>query len=231
MNISKLKDIVFHENLEVFRSGLAPFTFGNVSGIDRENQIIVIKPSGVPYSELSAQKMVCVSLENGAVIGSDFNPSSDTPTHLEIYRSFPNCGGVVHTHSEYATAYAQACEPIRCCGTTHADYFFGDIPVTRQMLTDEILDDYERHTGKVIVEAFEDLEPESIPAVLVANHGPFVWGKTPMEASENAMILEYLAKLQYRSSSISPKIINIKEALLKKHFSRKHGIDSYYGQK
>jgi L-ribulose-5-phosphate 4-epimerase len=230
MNINKLKDMVYRENHEVFQKGLAPFTFGNVSGIDRANQIIVIKPSGVPYSELTSQKMVCVSLENGEIIDSEYNPSSDTPTHLEIYRSFPNCGGVVHTHSEYATAFAQACEPIRCNGTTHADYFFGDIPVTRQLLNSEIQNDYEKNTGKVIVETFENLDSDKIPGVLVANHGPFVWGETPMQATQNAMILEYVAKLQYRSGTINPKIIQIKEELLKKHFSRKHGKNSYYGQ-
>ena len=176
--------------MELKESGLVLSTFGNVSGVDRNRKMMVIKPSGVPYTALSPNSMVCVSLETGAVVDSDLNPSSDTDTHLEIYRAFRNCGGIVHTHSEFATACAQARIPIRCMGTTHADYFYGDIPVTRQLSRKETTGNYEKNTGVVIVETFHTLNPEEIPAVLVANHGPFVWGRNPQGAVFNAIMVE-----------------------------------------
>ncbi len=231
MDINNLKKLVYTENLEVFKNGLAPFTFGNVSGIDRNKQIVVIKPSGIPYSTLSVNDMVCVSLEDGKVLDGSMNPSSDTPTHLEIYRSFPECMGVVHTHSEYATAFAQACEQIRCTGTTHADYYFGDIPVSRQLTEEEINDNYEKATGKVIVETFVGQNPMKTPAVLIANHGPFVWGTSPSNAVENALVLEYIAKLEYRRRGINFRPPQMRQLLMEKHYYRKHGKNSYYGQK
>jgi L-ribulose-5-phosphate 4-epimerase len=194
MELSELKESVYRANLELIKSGLVLFTFGNVSGVDRDRAVVVIKPSGVPYNELSPDNMVCVSLETGRVIESNLNPSSDTPTHLELYRAFASCGGVVHTHSEYATACAQARIPIRCMGTTHADYFFGDIPVTREMIRAETSKDYEKNTGHVITETFGKKNPEQIPAVLVANHGPFAWGRDPGQAVYHAVIVEFFGK-------------------------------------
>ena len=200
MELDKLKQAVYRANMDLIESGLVLLTFGNVSGVDREHEAMIIKPSGVPYDALSPENMVCVSLETGNVIDGDLNPSSDTPTHLELYRAFATCGGIVHTHSEFATACAQARMPIRCMGTTHADYFFGDIPVTREMTSAETIEDYEKNTGHVITETFKDLNPEEIPAVLVANHGPFVWGKNPAKAVYHAVIVEFLAKVQVHAS-------------------------------
>ena len=230
MNLNSLKIAVFQANISIFKEGLAPFTFGNVSGIDRERNIVVIKPSGVSYAELSAENMVCVSLTTGSVIDRKLRPSSDTPTHLELYRYSPGCGGIVHTHSEFATAFAQAGHPIHFGGTTHADYFYGDIPVTRSLTKDEIIHDYEQNTGTVIIETIEKMDAASIPAVLVANHGPFVWGKTPGDALSNAMLLEYIAKLEYHSKVINPLKKKPSQSLLDKHYLRKHGSGAYYGQ-
>jgi L-ribulose-5-phosphate 4-epimerase len=231
MELKRLKASVYQANMELKESGLVLFTFGNVSGVDREGNLVVIKPSGVPYDELSPENMVCVSLETGKVIDSDLNPSSDTPTHLELYRAFKACGGIVHTHSEYAAACAQARIPIRCMGTTHADYFYGDIPVTRELKKAETEKNYEKNTGLVIVEAFESLCPEEIPAVLVANHGPFVWGQDPRKAVYHAVIVEFLAKMEVHASQLNPQAPRPSEHLIDKHYFRKHGKDAYYGQK
>ena len=230
MELSKLKMSVYQANMALKASGLVISTFGNVSGIDRERAVLVIKPSGVPYDTLSQDTMVCVSLETGKVIDSDLNPSSDTPTHLELYRAFTTCGGIVHSHSEYATACAQARIPIRCMGTTQADYFFGDIPVTREMSRTETSKDYEKNTGLVITEAFNILNPEEIPAVLVANHGPFVWGPNPRDAVHHAIIVEFLAKMEVHTRGLNPEAPRPPQCLVDKHYRRKHGAGAYYGQ-
>lgn len=231
MELKRLKASVYQANMELKESGLVLFTFGNVSGVDREGNLVVIKPSGVPYDELSPENMVCVSLETGKVIDSDLNPSSDTSTHLELYRAFKACGGIVHTHSEYATACAQARIPIRCMGTTHADYFYGDIPVTRELKKAETKESYEKNTGLVIVETFETLSPQEIPAVLVVNHGPFVWGQDPRDAVYHAVIVEFLAKMQVHANQLNPPAPKPPKHLIDKHYFRKHGKDAYYGQK
>ena len=230
MELNELKMSVYRANMALKASGLVLSTFGNVSGVDRERAVLVIKPSGVPYDRLSQDNMVCVSLETGKVIDSDLNPSSDTPTHLELYRAFTTCGGIVHSHSEYATACAQARSPIRCMGTTHADYFFGDIPVTREMSRTETSKDYEKNTGLVIVETFRRLNSEEIPAVLVANHGPFVWGRNPRDAVHHAIIVEFLAKMEIHTKALNPKAPRPPQYLVEKHYRRKHGGGAYYGQ-
>ena len=231
MELNELKMSVYRANMELIESGLVLFTFGNVSGVDREGAVMVIKPSGVPYDALSQDNMVCVSLETGKVIDSDLNPSSDTATHLELYRAFTTCGGIVHSHSEYATACAQARIPIRCMGTTHADYFFADIPLTREMSRAETSNDYEKNTGLVITETFENLNPEEIPAVLVANHGPFVWGRNPAKAVHHAVIVEFLAKMEVHLRHLNPEAPRPPQHLIEKHYLRKHGKDAYYGQR
>ncbi len=231
MDLSKLKQSVYRANMELIESGLVLLTFGNVSGVDRNHEVMIIKPSGMPYEELSPDNMVCVSLKTGKVVEGELNPSSDTPTHLELYRAFAACGGIVHTHSEYATSFAQARKPIRCMGTTHADYFFGDIPVTREMTNDETSDDYEKNTGHVITETFNGLNPEEIPAVLVANHGPFVWGKSPAKAVYHAVIVEYLAKMEVHANQLNPVAPRPPRHLVEKHYRRKHGSHAYYGQR
>lgn len=232
MSLIQLQELVYRANLELSASGLVMGTFGNLSAVDRAAGLFVIKPSGVPYERLTPGHMVPVSLESGEVIGSDLRPSSDTPTHLELYRAF-DCGAVVHTHSEYATAFAQVRLPIRCMGTTHADYFRGDIPVTRPMTRDEVERDYEKNTGLVIVEAFESaaLSPAEIGAVLVANHGPFTWGPDAAKAIENARVLEYLARLEWRARTMAPDAPRPDAFLVDKHYLRKHGPGAYYGQK
>ena len=231
MDLKKLKESVYHANLALIESGLVLFTFGNVSGVDRQRAVVVIKPSGVPYDALSPDNMVCVSLETAKVIDSDLNPSSDTPTHLALYRAFTSCGGIVHTHSEYATACAQARIPIRSMGTTHADYFFGDIPVTREMSRAETAKDYEKNTGLVITETFENINPEQIPAVLVANHGPFAWGQNPDQAVYHAVIVEFLAKMEVHVRHLNPEAPRPPQHLIEKHYLRKHGHNAYYGQR
>ena len=231
MDLMQLKESVYQANMALNASGLVLFTFGNVSGVDRERRLLVIKPSGVPYEELSPDNMVCVALDSGDVIDSDLNPSSDTATHLELYRAFTSCGGIVHTHSEYATSCAQARVPIRCMGTTQADYFFGDIPVTREMTQAETVEKYEKNTGLVIVETFKKLDPRQIPAVLVANHGPFVWGSDPQDAVHNAVIVEFLAKLELHARQLNPDAPHPPRHLIKKHYLRKHGANAYYGQR
>lgn len=232
MIAAALRERVFEANRALAATDLVLLTFGNVSGIDREAGIIAIKPSGVRYEALTPAHMVPVSLETGAVLDTALRPSSDTPTHLELYRAF-SCGGIVHTHSTWATALAQACLPVRCMGTTHADYFRGDVPVTRQMREDEVVADYERNTGLVIVEAFRtaSIEPEQVQAALVANHGPFVWGTDPFEAIERAQVLEFLARMDVAARAIAPDAPRPAAFLVDRHYFRKHGTAAYYGQK
>jgi len=233
MSGDALRDVVHRANLELARSGLVMGTFGNLSAVDRAAGVFAIKPSGVAYDELTPAHMVRVSLETGAVIDTAFRPSSDTATHLELYRAFPDCGAIVHTHSEYATMFAQARTPVRCMGTTHADYFRGDIPVTRSMRREEVERDYEKNTGLVIVETFRTggLSPVEVPAVLVANHGPFAWGPDAVKAVENARVLEYVARLEWRARVMAPDAPRPERFLVDKHYLRKHGSGAYYGQK
>ena len=229
-----LREEVCRANVDLARSGLVMGTFGNVSGVDRAAGLMAIKPSGVPYDELKAEHVVSVSLSTGKVVGSDLRPSSDTPTHLELYRAFPSCGGIVHTHSENATALAQAGLPVRCLGTTHADHFRGDVPVTRALTRKEVSKDYERMTGLVIVETFRKkrLSPDEVAAVLVRNHGPFAWGKDAAEAVENARVLEYVARMEILVRATGFSHVERPPAyLVDKHYLRKHGQGAYYGQK
>ncbi|MGD8297022.1 MAG: L-ribulose-5-phosphate 4-epimerase AraD [Desulfobacterales bacterium] len=230
MQLNQLKKLVYQANMQLNASGLALFTFGNVSGVDRVRKLMVIKPSGVPYDSLTPDNMVCVSLETGRVVDSELNPSSDTDTHLEIYRAFGNSGGIAHSHSEFATSCAQARVAIRCMGTTHADYFCGDIPVTRELTPAETIENYEKNTGLVIVETFRGLNSSEIPAVLVANHGPFVWGPDPLDAVHNAIIVEFLAKMEINTKALNPKAPRLPQYQLEKHYRRKHGEGAYYGQ-
>ena len=226
-----LREAVYRANVALVEAGLVFGTFGNVSGVDREAGLFVIKPSGVPYDELTPADMVAVSLESGEVLGGGLRPSSDAPTHLELYRAFP-CGGVAHTHSEAATAFAQARRPVRCLGTTHADYFRGDVPVTRPLRQSEVDDAYERNTGRVIVETFRaiGLSPADVPGVLVANHGPFTWGADAAQAVEHARVLEYLARIEVMTRLLAADAPSPDGFLIEKHHRRKHGPDAYYGQ-
>ena len=228
--LEDLRKSVCEANLALAESGLVVETFGNVSGIDRAAGAVVIKPSGLPYAEMKPKHMVVVSCRDGTVIEGDLRPSSDTPTHLVLYAAFDAAGSVVHTHSLYATAWAQARREIPVWGTTHADDFHGPVPVTRGLRPDEIEPDYEGATGRVIVERFAGLDPAAVPAVLVANHGPFVWGPAPASAVHNARILEYVARLASETVRVEPYPPVIDRALLDKHFLRKHGPGSYYGQ-
>jgi L-ribulose-5-phosphate 4-epimerase len=232
MLTAELREVVYHANRALAETGLVLGTFGNVSGVDRQAGLFAIKPSGVAYESLTPAHMVLVSLETGEVVDSSLRPSSDTPTHLELYRAFPACGGIVHTHSEFATALAQARLPVRCMGTTHADYFRGDVPVTRPMTQAEVEGGYERETGLVIVEAFRTagVSPEEVPAVLVANHGPFAWGPEPFKAIEHARVLEFLARLDCTTRAIAPDAPRPAPYLVDKHYLRKHGAGAYYGQ-
>lgn len=227
-----LRERVYRANLNLVARGLVMETFGNVSGVDRAAGLFVIKASGVPYDQLSPEHMVPVSLATGLPLESTFRPSSDTATHHELYRAFPECGGVAHTHSEFATAFAQARTPIHCMGTTHADYFHGDIPVTRPMTPEEVATDYERHTGLVIVETFATLglSGADVTAALVANHGPFAWGQDADAAVERATVLEFLARMAATQRAIAPDAPRPADHLIEKHFSRKHGKNAYYGQ-
>lgn len=231
MIAGELRERVCRANLALATSGLVSGTFGNVSGVDREGGLMAIKASGVPYEELTAEHMVPVSLATGEVAEGTLRPSSDTPTHLELYHAFP-CGGVAHTHSEAATALAQAGLPVRCMGTTHADHFRGDVPVTRELTRGEVESDYERNTGLVIVETFQDLDvsPTEVSAVLVAHHGPFAWGRDPLEAVEHARVLELLASMECTLRAMAPDAVRPPGYLVDKHFLRKHGRDAYYGQ-
>jgi L-ribulose-5-phosphate 4-epimerase len=232
MIAERLRAEVLHASQVLAESGLVMGTFGNVSGVDRAAGLFVIKPSGVAYETLTPADMVPVSLADGKVLEGTLRPSSDTPTHLELYRAF-GCGGVVHTHSAQATAFAQARLPIRCMGTTHADHFRGDVPVTRPLTPDEIAGDYERQTGLVIVETFTSasLRPEEISAVLVAHHGPFTWGRDALDAVEQANALEYLARIEATVRAIAPNAARPDPALVDRHFLRKHGAGAYYGHK
>lgn len=228
--LENLKELVCKANLRLPAHGLVTFTWGNVSAIDRETGYVVIKPSGVEYDELTPDKMVIVDLD-GNVVEGELNPSSDTPTHVYLYRQFENIGGIVHTHSTHATAFAQARMPIEAYGTTHADYFYGAIPCTRELTAVETRDNYEVNTGKVIAEAFKFLKPEAIPGVVVANHGPFAWGKDAAEAVHNAVVLEEVAKMAILMKTINPDSDPINKYILDKHYNRKHGANAYYGQK
>ncbi len=229
MSIEELKQQVFRANIDLVNHGLVIFTWGNVSGIDRERGLVVIKPSGVSYDQMTAEDMVVVDMEGNRVEGK-YKPSSDTATHLELYKAFPETGGVVHTHSTYATAWAQAGCDIPNIGTTHADYFSDDIPCTRDMTKDEIMGNYEKDTGTVIIERFKGLNPAHIPGVLVKNHGPFAWGKDPHDAVHNAVVMEQVAKMAFISRQVNPQL-TMNSWLIEKHFSRKHGPNAYYGQK
>jgi L-ribulose-5-phosphate 4-epimerase len=229
MLLKTLREEVLDANLELVRRGLVVYTFGNASGIDRNEGLVAIKPSGVPYEELKPEHMVVCDLE-GTVVDTKLRPSSDLPTHLELYRRFPNIGGVAHTHSEYATAWAQAEAPIPCFGTTHADYFHGPVPVTPRLTNSEITGEYELETGKVICRTFAKLDPDSVPAVLVAGHAPFCWGPNAAAAAHNAVILEYVARMATHTLSINAESQPLARELHDKHFLRKHGSNAYYGQ-
>jgi L-ribulose-5-phosphate 4-epimerase len=231
--LEKLKAEVCQANLDLVAEGLVIQTWGNASAVDRARGILVIKPSGVPYAEMKPQHMVCVSLETGRVVEGKLKPSSDTPTHRVLYRKFKDIGGVVHTHSLFATAWAQACQPLLAYGTTQADYWYGDVPCTRRLKPAEIKNDYEANTGEVIVQTFQKLkyDPLQHPAVLVASHGPFTWGKDVHDAVHNASVLEFIAKLNSETLRINPQIKPMQPVLLDKHFLRKHGPGAYYGQK
>ncbi len=228
--LEQLKEQVFRANLALPRYGLIDLTWGNVSGIDREKGLVVIKPSGVSYDVMKAEDMVVVDLNTGKVVEGKLNPSSDIPTHLVLYREFPDIGGVVHTHSRYATTFAQAKRSITAFGTTHADNFYGDIPCTRELSADEINGEYEKETGNVIVETFKDIDPNAVPAVVVASHGAFAWGKDADKAVENALVLERVAEMAYRTIALG-QTERVDQVLLDKHYFRKHGANAYYGQK
>ncbi|HEX3046949.1 MAG TPA: L-ribulose-5-phosphate 4-epimerase [Bacillota bacterium] len=227
--LEALKEQVLQANLELEAQKLVVYTWGNASGIDRGAGLVVIKPSGVAYADLTAKMMVVLDL-NGKVVEGSLKPSSDTPTHLHLYLSFPEIGGVVHTHSTWATSWAQAGIGIPCFGTTHADYFYGEIPCTRPLHDEEITGDYELNTGKVISERFMDIDYRQIPGVLVSHHGPFTWGKDALEAVHNSVVLEQVAQMGFISRNLQPKLYGIPEVLLDKHFLRKHGSNAYYGQ-
>jgi L-ribulose-5-phosphate 4-epimerase len=230
MSYDALKRAACDANLELNTTGLVMGTFGNLSIVDRAAAVFAIKPSGVPYEQLAPSDIVVISLASGTTMEGALRPSSDTPTHLELYRAF-DCGAIVHTHSEYATMFAQARLPIRCMGTTHADYFRGDIPVTRPMRREEVESDYEKNTGLVIAEAFSNgLSASEVQAVLVANHGPFAWGADAAKAIENARVLEYLARLEWRVRTMAPEAAPPEPFLVDKHYRRKHGPKAYYGQ-
>ena len=227
--LEALKETVCKANLLLPAHKLVTFTWGNVSGIDRESGLFVIKPSGVSYDHMQPDDMVVVDLK-GKVVEGKLKPSSDMPTHLELYKAFSECGGIVHTHSRWATTFAQAGQDIPAMGTTQGDYFYGDIPCTRPMTDDEITGEYEKETGKVIIETFFDKDPVSIPAVLVYSHGPFTWGKDPMEAVHNAVVLEEVAFMDWHAIMLDPAHREMQKSLLDKHFLRKHGRNAYYGQ-
>lgn len=227
--LEELKNKVLEANLDLVRQGLVIYTWGNVSGIDRATGLVVIKPSGVSYDDMKASDMVVVDLD-GKVVDGDLNPSSDTPTHLVLYRAFHEIGGVVHTHSTFATAWAQAGRDIEPLGTTHADYFYGPVPCTPALSSEQIAGDYEASTGDIIAEVFKGRNPMHTPAVLVRNHGPFSWGKSPAEAVYHAKVLEEIAKMNFICGQLNPDA-SIKPELVEKHFLRKHGPNAYYGQK
>ncbi len=228
--LEDLKEKVWQANLDLVKYNLVTLTFGNVSGFDRKMGLMAIKPSGISYEELKPKDIVIVDLK-GKVIEGKLKPSSDTPTHLKLYRAFKEIGGVSHAHSEYATAFAQAAREIPCLGTTHADCFYGSIPVTRYLRQKEVREDYEGNTGKVIIERFAASNPLEMPAVLVAGHGPFCWGRSPLEAVENNLILERVSKIALATLLANPEKKPLPDYILRKHYQRKHGPDAYYGQK
>lgn len=229
--LEELKEIVLRANLELPKKNLVTYTWGNVSGIDREKGLVVIKPSGVPYEELKAEDMVVLDMDGNKVEG-DMRPSSDTPTHIALYKAYPELGGVVHTHSRYATIWAQAGKSIPPLGTTHADYFYGPIPCTRPLTQEEIEGEYELNTGKVIIETFNNagINPVYVPGVVVQSHGPFSWGKTPDEAVHNAVVMEEVGMMALNTKLLNPSVPDVDAFLLDKHFMRKHGKNAYYGQ-
>jgi L-ribulose-5-phosphate 4-epimerase len=227
--LDQLREEVLDANRELVRRGLVLYTFGNASGLIREQGLVVIKPSGVPYETMTPRDLVVTDLD-GRVVQGDLKPSSDLPTHLALYRAFPGIAGVVHTHSTHATAWAQARREIPCCGTTHADYFRGAVPVTEELTRAEVESDYEWNTGQAILRRFERLDPRSIQAVLVAGHGPFTWGESATEAAHNAVILEELARTAFYTLSINPEALTLYHAWRDKHFLRKHGSEATYGQ-
>lgn len=229
--LEQLKKRVCDANLRLVREGLVLLTWGNVSAVARKEGIILIKPSGVAYDQMKPEQMVVVSLKTGEVVEGDLRPSSDTPTHLELYRAFSEIGGIVHSHSLYATAWAQAGREIPAFGTTHADHFYGTVPCTRELKRGEIENDYEKNTGRVIVERFKNIDPLDMPAVLVAGHAPFAWGATLEEAVTNSLVLERVAQMASETLLLNPKQRPLKKVLLNKHFLRKHGSGAYYGQK
>ena len=229
MLLKILREQVLDANLELVRRGLVVYTFGNASGISREDGLVAIKPSGVPYEELTPEHMVITKLD-GEIVEGELRPSSDLATHLELYKHFPNIGGVAHTHSEFATAWAQAEKPIPCFGTTHADYFHGPVPVTERLNASEIAGDYELETGVAICRTFAKTDPDEIPAVLVAGHAPFCWGASAAEAAHNAVILEYIARMACHTVAINAESRSLGRELHDKHFLRKHGRKAYYGQ-
>ena len=227
--LEELKKTVCEANLLLPEYGLVTFTWGNVSGIDRESGLVVIKPSGVEYRGMTEEDMVVVDL-SGKVIEGRWKPSSDTATHVELYKAFPNIGGIVHTHSRWATTFAQAGMSIPAMGTTHGDYFYGDIPCTRPMTDEEIHGEYEKETGKVIIETFRDTDPDAIPGVLVYSHGPFAWGTDAMNAVHNAVVMEECAFMDWHAMMLNPEMRSMQQTLLDKHYLRKHGKNAYYGQ-
>ena len=232
MRFQQLRQEVCQTNQALAEAGLVALTFGNASGMDRQKGVMAIKPSGVEYKELRPKDIVVLSLETAEIVEGDLRPSSDTPTHLLLYQELPSIGGIVHTHSTYATCWAQAQRQVPCLGTTHADHFHGPVPLTRQLKPEEIASDYEHNTGKVIIEylSAEEANPEQVPAALVPQHGPFVWGKSPAAALENAIALEEVARTALHTFLLNPQAQQIPQALLDKHFDRKHGSNSYYGQ-
>ncbi len=229
--LEELKKKVYEANMQLPKYGLVTFTWGNVSEIDRESGLFVIKPSGVPYEELTPEAMVVMDLDGNRVEGA-YNPSSDTPTHLELYKAFPQIGGIVHTHSSWATSWAQAGRSIPCYGTTHADYIYGEVPCVRNLTKEEIGEAYEKNTGLLIVNEFRarGLDVLAVPAVLCKNHGPFTWGKDAAEAVHNAVVLEEVAKMAARAERLNPDIKPAPQELQDKHYHRKHGANAYYGQ-
>jgi L-ribulose-5-phosphate 4-epimerase len=229
--LKSLKEAVYEANMELPKRGLVTFTWGNVSGINREKGLVVIKPSGVNYEDLSPDKLVVLDLD-GNIVEGKLNPSSDTKTHLELYKQYPDIGGIVHTHSPYAVGWAQACEDIPCYGTTHADYFYGSIPCARHLTPEEIDEDYERNTGKVIIEELtkRNINPMHVPGIICASHGPFTWGKDPAQAVYHAVVLEEVAKMAVYTRIIRPDAAPAPQHIQDKHFMRKHGPNAYYGQ-
>ena len=227
--LEQLKKEVYDANMELQEKGMVIYTWGNVSGIDREKELVVIKPSGVDYDKMKPEDMVVVDLK-GNVVEGYYKPSSDTATHLILYRAYPAIGGVVHTHSTWAVTFAQAGMDIPALGTTHADYFYGDIPCTRELSKEEISGDYEVNTGKVIVETIGDKDPMAVPGILVKNHGPFAWGKTPAGSVYNAVVMDKVAEMAYKTMTLNPRVNRVSQYLLDKHYFRKHGANAYYGQ-